>query len=287
MSDYPLGREGEGEGWKFPWRIILTPSFILCVYIAIVAHFLLVAKIAHSMWDPSQFPEWLKTIDVFFVYHIHSFVQFIQIVLWLLVIAVAGVLVFGAVCVPAVLIEEKLYGKDDKESSLGEAFLFMFLPISISLISLVIIPVESMRKPSETILEEGQSMQFVEFIDYLSKGTFLIFIVILIFVILFGIISIIVTFSKGDPDKGSVWQLLVAIVISIAGAIGAGIGLFRLIEPLQSRTSGYSSLLFMFGVYSLISVLTVSVSRLLKWIASLRKKESAKTSNSDTSEYKK
>ena len=82
----------------------LVALFIPFLFAVIFAHFTLVANIAHSMWDPTQFPEWLKVIDTFFVYHIHSFVQFIQIVLWLLVVAIAGFIVFSVVFFPATLL---------------------------------------------------------------------------------------------------------------------------------------------------------------------------------------
>ncbi len=283
MSDNTPGREER----KFPWEIILMPAFIICVYAVIEAHFLLVSRIAHSMWDPTQFPEWLKAIDTFFVYHIHAFVEFIQIVLWLLVISSTGFLAFSAVYFPSSLLGKALGGDEaagKARKSFKEAARFMFLPIAISLITLAIIPAEAIRKPDGTILEEGQAMQFVEFIDSLSKVSYTIFIAILFLVFLFGVVGLMI---KLLPDSKGFWQLPVAIVISIAASIGAAVGLFALMEPLQSRTSGYSSVLFMFGFYSLISVLTVSISRLFKWIAAWRKMESGKTNSCDAGEYRK
>ena len=131
----------------------------------------------------------------------------------------------------------------------------MFLPIVISLTTLAIIPAQAMRKPSETILEEGQAMQFVEFLDYISKASYFIFIVVLLFAVLFWIVGLMIRFL---PDSKGFWQLPIAIVISLAVSIGAAIGFLALMQPIQSKTYGYSSLLFMLAIYSVISVIIVA-----------------------------
>jgi hypothetical protein len=261
MPDDTLSQE---EG-KSRCGALLVPAFVIGWYFLLMAHFLLVAKIANALGDPTQIPEWVASIDRFFVYHLQISISFVFEILWLGLVAASGFIVYQAAFHLVALLGKAMSG--DASSRMKRCFnkaaASLFLPIAISMITLAIIPAEAMRKPSTTWLRAGESMQFLDFVDALSKASYFVFMALLLFVVLFGVVGLMIRFL---PDSKGFWQLPVAIVISLVVSIGSAIGLVALMEPILSRVSGYSSLLFLFAFYAMISVLVSGI----KWFMTTR-----------------
>ena len=228
----------------------------------VTAHFLCMIGIAHWLGDPTRLPAWLKPIDTFLVYQISNTQMIVFEILWLFGIGVVGV-AMASVPRMAARAADRLATRRNPgvageirqaRAGLAVAAKVMFLPITISLTTLAIMPISAGARPGDTaMLAAGTTMPLAEFVAGVSQQSYMVFMALLLLLAFYGVISAMIRWL---PESDGFWQLPVAALIALVAAIATGGLLFKVIYPVVEHARGAAVTCGLFGFYSLLSVLT-------------------------------
>ena len=228
----------------------------------VVTHFLCMVSIAHWLGDPTRVPEWLKPIDTFLVYQISNAMMIVFEIIWLLAIAFIGAAMVSLPWLVARAVDRIPGGSDSARigdngfarAGLVAAAKLMFLPITISLLTLAIMPISLGGRPGDSsMLEAGTTLTWTGFVTGVSQQSYMVFMALLL---LLAFVMVISAMIRWLPDDDGFWQLPVAAVIALVAAITVGGLLFKLIYPVVEHARGVAVTWVLFGFYALFSIIT-------------------------------
>ena len=251
----PGGRHDAALDWG--WGV----AGIAVWWCVVVAHFLCLVAIAHWLGDPTRIPPWLKPIDTFLVYRISMGMMVVFEIIWLLALAVIGAAMAGLPWLAARAMDRIHPGTDfsgvdpsgQARAGLVTAATLMFLPITISLVTLAIMPISLGSRPGDSsMLEAGTILAWPDFVAGVSRQSYLVFMALLL---LLAFVMVISAMIRWLPDDDGFWQLPVAVVIALVVAITAGGLLFKLIYPLVEHARGVAVTWVLFAFYAVLSII--------------------------------
>jgi len=234
---------------------------IIVWWCVVVAHFLCLVAIAHWLGDPTRVPEWLKPIDTFLVYQISITLMIVVEIIWLLAVAVIGAVMVSLPWLAARAMDRLHTGADSAgvakagqaRAGLLTAAKLMFLPITISLVTLAIMPISLGGRPGgSSMLEAGTMMARTDFVAGVSQQSYMVFMALLL---LMAFVMVISAMIRWLPDDDGFWQLPVAVVIALVVAIAVGGLLFKLIYPAVEHARGVAVTWVLFAFYALLSII--------------------------------
>ena len=251
----PGGSHDAGHHWG--WNI----AGIAVWWCVVVAHFLCLVAIAHWLGDPTRIPEWLKPIDTFLVYQISIAMMIVFEIIWLLAIAVIGAAMTSLPWLAARALDRTRTGTHSAgvaktgqaRAGLVAAARLMFLPITISLLTLAIMPISLGGRPGgSSMLEAGTTLAWTDFVAGVSQQSYMVFMALLL---LLAFVMVISAMIRWLPDDDGFWQLPVAVVIALVVAIVVGGLLFKLVYPAVEHARGAAVTWVLFAFYALLSIM--------------------------------
>lgn len=170
------------------------------------AHFLGCAKLAHMLGSPDLMPGFLKGVDEVFQHGISSAFDLALGVLWMFVVALATLPVFGAWFAA----DRKL--ADTRFADAPDAGLGVTWPVlTVTLLALLILPFQSHNLPaSPTGLAVAQGQSFDAFLNTMAEACFAMVTILVLFL---GLGAAGLFLAEYTPD--GVWQLIAAILFGI------------------------------------------------------------------------
>jgi hypothetical protein len=238
-----------------PWKI-LSVAVPLC-FLGIAGQYYLFVLFIHWLGDPLAGINSLRPIRDVLIYREAQFLFFLYMILWMAVIVcfyllyrwiiLKGIIFLFKRSVPNVAVFTK------------KAFALLTPVLVLSWMTLAICPIESPKAGG------GSSMQSVG--DYTELAGYMIQMAqyTLMVLLALGVVAFTFMYSYifGEVLKSD-WSgwFIVSIFLSIGTVIGLGVVTYPLFEWIGDNISAVGGVFLIFGLYSMVSMLCIGMSRL-------------------------
>ncbi|MGC3972112.1 MAG: hypothetical protein QM775_33670 [Pirellulales bacterium] len=225
------------------WVLVMAAVWLA----AGVGHFLLCGICAYMLGDPVDIPFWLKPWDELFQYGISGFLSLLLLLFWWTVVAVVAI-PFG---IAAYYVSQALFfvvgrhaDNDARDAAFTQGLAVMAPVLILGLLSLLILPVQAPHHiDSESGLEVADQISYAAFAEYQFLSMFAMFVILMIFITLFGGAAILEEFMPGS----GVGMFLFLIFLSIVVAIGLGLFLGPYVNQLPHQFGVYQATAMIFA----------------------------------------
>jgi hypothetical protein len=225
------------------WVLIMAVVWLA----AGVGHFLLCGVCAYMLGDRSEIPFGLRLWDQLFQYGISSILSLFFLLLWWAVVALVAV-PFG---VAAYYVSKLLFflvgrrtDNDVRDAAFTQGLAIMAPVLILGLLSLLILPVQAPHQiDSESGLEVAEQVSYAAFAEYQFLSMFAMFVILMIFVTLFGGAAVVETYLPGS----GMGMFFFLIFLSIAVAIGLGLFLGPYVGEMPHRFGAYQATAMIFA----------------------------------------
>lgn len=225
------------------WVLVMAAVWLA----AGVGHFLLCGICAYMLGDPADIPFWLKPWDELFQYGISGILSLILLLFWWAVVALVAI-PFGIAAYYISKLLCLLVGRhadnDARDAAFTQGLAIMAPVLILGLLSLLILPVQAPHHiDSESGLEVAEQISYAAFAEYQFLSMFAMFVILMIFVTLFGGAAILETYLPGS----GMGMFFFLIFLSITVAICLGLFLGPYIGELPHRFGAYQATAMIFA----------------------------------------
>lgn len=269
MSEQEAGKK---EKIKIPeLNIFFRATFTLLAafgsYLLVSTHYLFCVRVAHLLGDVAYIPPSLLRFTgvIFRDAEVSAFAQILFFVVWLIFVAVSCFLMFAVVSfatyfiiswiVSDIMIEAAI------EDCLMKGFICLAPVLALSLLTLLIMPLESTHLASEStsLTQVGALMPFAEFLYTMTEATIVIFLVCF-FVVITVVVAYLLSYFWDTELSFIVW-IFVGVCVGIGVIMVLGHYLQKALEFIQFQTgNSYLTFYAIFAVYAFVCTILISPS---------------------------
>lgn len=283
MNEQAIEKSVEEKTDSVELNVFIKAIFTLCAafgsYLLISTHYLFCVRLAHLLGDATYIPPSVLRFTgvVFRDSEVGAFVQIVFFVFWLIVVIASCVLIFMAASFVTYFVISNILSDEALESAVGDClangFICLVPVLALSLLTLLIMPLESthLSSESESLSQIGALMPFSEFLFTMTEATMVIFLVCF-FVVITVTVAYLLSFFWDSDFSFFVW-IFVGVCVGLAMIFGLGHFLHKGIEFIKIQTdNAYLTLYTVFAVYAFVCTILIFPST-LKTKKELREEE--------------
>lgn len=250
-------KETESAKLNLFFRAVFTLLAAFGSYLLVSTHYLFCVRVAHLLGDVTYIPPSILRFTgvVFRDAEVSAFAQILFFVIWLIFVAVSCFLLFAAASYATYFIINLILSDEALESAIGDylakGFLCLTPVLALSLLTLLIMPLESTHLPSasESLTQIGALMPFAEFLYTMTEATIVIFLVCF-FVVITVVVAYLLSFFWDSDFSFIVW-IFVGVCVGLGVIFVFGHYLYKALEFIQLHTgSSYLTFYAIFAAYA-------------------------------------
>lgn len=240
-------------------------------YLLVGTHYLFCVRVAHLLGDVTYIPPSILRFTgvIFRDAEVSAFAQILFFVIWLILVAVSCCLLFAVASLALDFVLNLILSDAELESAindcLAKGFVCVAPVIALSLLTLLIMPLESTHLASEStsLTQIGALMPFAEFLYAMTEATIVIFLVCL-FVVITVVVAYLLSYFWDSDFSFIVW-MFVGVCVGIGVIMVLGHYLQKALEFIQFQTgNSYLTFYAIFAVYAFVCTILILPSALKK-----------------------